>query len=153
MKTTRFYRALPGPALSCALAAALPLAAQAKVDVVTLADQPWYEAADRAVTRQYASPQNSSAKSISIADINEPLGVTIKPHHHDWEEICIVEAGTGLMIVADDTLQVSAGQTIVIPPGAWHNISNNGKEELRLTVVCSPAWHEPGLKFDKPPQK
>jgi mannose-6-phosphate isomerase-like protein (cupin superfamily) len=150
MAAKRLFHALPILAVVGLFSAAHPDAALAKVDVITLAEQPWYEAEDKAVAREYASPRNSSAKTISVADIKVPVGVTIKPHHHPWEEVYIVEAGTGLMMVGDETRQVSAGQSIVVHPGDWHNISNNGKEELRLTVICSPAWRADGLNFEKP---
>jgi len=118
------------------------------LDIVDLEEQPWYEASDRAVAREIASPRNSGARNMSIADIRIPPGVTVRPHHHDWEEVYYVTAGRGLMRVGDTTEELHAGQAVVIPPNAWHNIENLTDEDLRLIVVCAPPWRAEGLKYE-----
>ena len=120
------------------------------VEVVSVDQQPWYEAEDKAVAREFASPRNSRAKHISIADIIIPGGVKVIPHKHAWEEIYIVTAGRGLMTLEGGTAEVKTGDSVVILPFEWHTIENlDPEEELRLTVVCAPFWRPEGLIFDR----
>lgn len=119
------------------------------VEVVKLEDQPWYEAEDKAVAREIISPRNSSVESMSIAEIKIPVGVEIVPHHHVMEEVYHVVSGTGLMMVEDEIQQLVPGDTVVIAADEWHNIKNNGEEELLLVVTCVPAWAPEHLKFER----
>lgn len=131
-------------------ASLLPAAAIAhEVEVVPLAEQPWYEAADRAVARELASPRNSSAEAMSIAEIVVPVGLEVRPHHHVMEEVYHVVAGEGLMMVEDATRIIGPGDTVVIRPHEWHNIANRGDSELRLIVTCAPAWAPEHLIFER----
>ena len=114
------------------------------LQIVDLAEQPWYEAEDRAVAREIASPRNSKLKSMSIADIKIPAGVEVVPHHHVMEEVYYIVSGEGIMMVEDEEVVVKAGQSVIISPHQWHNIRNHLDQELRLIVTCVPAW-EPGV--------
>ncbi|MGF1483645.1 MAG: cupin domain-containing protein [Opitutales bacterium] len=119
------------------------------LQVITLEEQPWYEAADRAVAREIASPRNSKAQAMSIADIKIPAGVEVVPHHHVMEEVYHIVAGEGVMMVEDQTRLVRAGQSVVLAPHQWHNIKNHTDRELRLLVTCAPAWSPEHLIFDR----
>ncbi|MGB0370281.1 MAG: cupin domain-containing protein [Opitutales bacterium] len=120
------------------------------IEVIPIDKQTWYEAEDKAVAREFASPRNSRAKFTSTADILIPGGVTIVPHKHAWEEVYLIIEGKGLMMLEDSTKEVKAGDSIVILPNEWHNIKNlDEKEDLRLTVVCAPYWRPEGLVFDR----
>ncbi|MEM1433487.1 MAG: cupin domain-containing protein [Pseudomonadota bacterium] len=118
-------------------------------EVIALADQPWYEAEDRAVARELISPRNSSTESFSIAEILVPVGVTVQSHRHHMEEVYHVLAGEGVVMVEDRTRTVGAGDTVLIPPNAWHNIVNTGTVELQLHVTCIPAWAPEHLIFER----
>lgn len=131
-----------------AVAAVVSVASAEGLDIVDLEAQPWYEASDRAVAREIASPRNSGAEKMSIADIRIPAGVSVKPHYHDWEEVYYVTAGHGMMHVDGVTEELHAGQAVVIPPNAWHHIANPTDADLRLIVVCAPPWHAEGLKYE-----
>ncbi len=119
------------------------------IQVVKLDDQPWYEADDKAVAREIASPRNSRAEELSIADIIIPAGVKVKPHYHKViEEIYFVSGGSGIMWLDGKEKKVVKGDAIVIRPGERHSIHNNTNEELRLIVTCTTAWTPDCLIFD-----
>ncbi|MEM6474434.1 MAG: cupin domain-containing protein, partial [Planctomycetota bacterium] len=103
----------------------------------------------KAVAREIISPRNSSVESMSIAEIKIPVGVEIVPHHHVIEEVYHVVSGTGLMMVEGELQQLVPGDTVVIAADEWHNIKNNGDEELLLVVTCVPAWAPEHLKFER----
>ena len=120
-----------------------------EIEVVKLEEQEWHEADDRAVAREIASPRNSRAEKLSIADIIIPAGVKVKPHYHEViEEIYFVSGGSGIMWLDGKEKKVVKGDAIVIRPGERHSIHNNTDEELRLIVTCTPAWTPDCLIFD-----
>ena len=120
-----------------------------EIEVVKLEEQEWHEADDRAVAREIASPRNSRAEKLSIADIIIPAGVKVKPHYHEViEEIYFVSGGSGIMWLDGKEKKVVKGDAVVIRPGERHSIHNNTDEELRLIVTCTPAWTPDCLIFD-----
>jgi mannose-6-phosphate isomerase-like protein (cupin superfamily) len=138
---------------ACVLASpfAVPAAAApgpSRIDLVRVETQAWYEASDRAVAREIASPRNSGLKGLSIADIKVPAGVEVKPHHHHWEEVYFVTAGKGRMRVGDLVQDIEPGDAVIIPPDVWHSVASLDGEELRLIVTCAPSWQADGLEYE-----
>lgn len=119
------------------------------LQIVNVEDQPWYEAEDKAVAREIASPRNSKLEKMSIAEIIIPSGVAVVPHHHMMEEVYYIVSGEGTMMVEDETAIVRAGQSVVIAPHQWHNIVNHTENELRLIVTCAPSWAPEHLLFER----
>lgn len=142
--------------LAFACAASLATAASDSVEqppalqIVTLANQPWYEAEDKALAREIASPRNSKLKELSIAEIVIPAGVEVVPHHHVMEEVYYLLEGSGIMMVDGETTRVSAGQSVVIAPHQWHSIKNDSDQDIRMIVTCTPAWAPERLIFTHP---
>jgi mannose-6-phosphate isomerase-like protein (cupin superfamily) len=119
------------------------------IEVVQIERQPWYEADDKAVAREIASPRNSRARQMSIADIIIPAGVAVKPHYHKViEEIYYVTGGQGVMIIDGVEQKIGVGDAVVIRPGERHSVRNDSKAELRLIVTCTPAWTPDCLIFN-----
>jgi mannose-6-phosphate isomerase-like protein (cupin superfamily) len=58
-------------------------------------------------------------------------GQATPPHHHDCEEVVIVDAGQIVPFGPDATL--------LIPPNVDHQILNTGKETLRITAAFSTS--------------
>ena len=39
--------------------------------------------------------------------------------------------------------RIAVGDAVLIPPGAWHTLHNNGTSELRILCCCAPPYsHE-----------
>ncbi len=118
------------------------------IEVVNLEEQTWYEADDKAVAREIASPRNSRAEKLSIADIVIPAGVKVRTHYHEvMEEIYFVKKGSAIMYLDGKTKRVNTGDAIVVLAGEHHNIYNDTEEPLELLVVCTPAWTPESLIF------
>jgi len=124
--------------------------AKQELDIVQLEKQPWYEAEDRAVAREIASPRNSRLTQISIADIKIPPGVTVKEHYHKkMEEVYFIVEGSGIVSVNGIQKEVRVGDAVVIMPYERHTITNaSDSQMLRLHVTCSPPWSPERLHFD-----
>lgn len=71
--------------------------------------------------------------------------------HHEVEEVILVRQGAAELWVGDRRRRVSAGESIVIPPYAWHGFVNTGADTLSTIAVFAAAAapveyeHEPGV--------
>jgi len=77
----------------------------------------------------------------SLAEEMLPPGCAVTPHHHlETEEIYYILTGSGLMTVGDETEQVRAGDAVFVPRGLSHSLKNTGSQDIRLVLVCGPAF-------------
>ena len=78
----------------------------------------------------------------SLAEETLPPGKTVAPHHHEvLEEIYYILSGSGMMTVGDESQAVGAGDAIYIPKNNVHSLTNTGDEEMKLLLVCGPAFY------------
>lgn len=78
----------------------------------------------------------------SLAEETLPPGKTVTPHHHEvLEEIYYILSGSGVMTVGDESQAVSAGDAIYIPKNNVHSLTNTGEEEMKILLVCGPAFY------------
>lgn len=69
-----------------------------------------------------------------------PGGMTERHHHRISEEMYYLVEGEALMEIDGRERGVSAGDAILIPPGARHRITNTGPGDLRFLCTCAPPW-------------
>jgi len=62
-------------------------------------------------------------------------GVGPKVHRHPYPEVFIVEAGRATFRIGDETVDVDAGEVVIVPAGVAHGFVNSGDGELRLTAI------------------
>ena len=86
------------------------------------------------------SPRNSSTKNLSIQISTVPVGSEQPIHAHDPEQCYYIIKGTGLMIIEDETSEVTSGDAIYIPSNKKHGIKNFGDEALEYLTANSPAF-------------
>lgn len=83
----------------------------------------------------------SQVTQCSLAEEVLPPGLAVTPHHHNQlEEIYYILSGGGVMTVGDEKREVGAGDAVYVPRGHRHTLENTGAEEIRLLVVCGPAF-------------
>jgi mannose-6-phosphate isomerase-like protein (cupin superfamily) len=90
---------------------------------------------------------HTAAQSLAEATL-EPDQATERHYHRASEEIYFVLKGSGRMEVDGDTRTVRPGDAVLIPPGAWHTLENNGSSELRILCCCSPAYSHDDTFFE-----
>lgn len=69
--------------------------------------------------------------------------------HEDNDQFIRIEQGVGKTLVGEtkDDLtegEIKADDAIFVPAGYWHNIENNGSEDLKLYTIYGPKDHLPG---------
>jgi mannose-6-phosphate isomerase-like protein (cupin superfamily) len=99
---------------------------------------------DGSEIRELAGIPTGNAANQSLAQATVPPGASTEAHYHKAsEEIYLFTAGSGRMILGDETAAVRAGDCVVIPPGTEHQLVNDGREPLVLLCCCSPPYsHE-----------
>lgn len=62
-------------------------------------------------------------------------GERVLLHTHPVEEVLIFTGGSGEVMLGDETLPVSAGVTVHIPPGEIHGFRNTWQGRLEVFVI------------------
>jgi mannose-6-phosphate isomerase-like protein (cupin superfamily) len=84
----------------------------------------------------------SPATQCSLAEETLPPGRSVTPHRHEvLEEIYYIIAGQGVMQIGDERRAVGAGDAVYIPRRHRHTLTNTGAEEMKILLVCGPAFY------------
>ena len=78
----------------------------------------------------------------SLAHAMLAAGASSGPHRLKSSEVYHILDGGGEMYIDDDSAEVSAGDTLEIPPGAVQWIKNTGEGDLVFLCLVDPAWCE-----------
>ncbi len=78
----------------------------------------------------------------SLAEETLPPGKTVPSHHHEvLEEIYYIVSGCGVMTIGEESQAVGAGDAIFIPKNNIHTLTNTGDEDMKILLVCGPAFY------------
>ena len=69
----------------------------------------------------------------------EPQGGQVPWHNQTQDEIYFILEGTGEMCIGSERTTVRGGQTVFIPPGEYHQLTNVGEEPLTMIYCYGPA--------------
>jgi len=91
--------------------------------------------------------QHTDVQSLAEATL-EPGQATERHYHSVSEEIYFVLKGQGEMELDGETRFLRPGDAVLIPPGAWHTLENNGTSELRILCCCAPPYSHDDTFFE-----
>ena len=97
---------------------------------------------DGSTIRSILDRTNAPVQNQSLAEATVPVGRPTERHYHKLSEefYCSLE-GQGTMESEGETRAVGSGDAILIPPGAWHQIT--ATQPLRFLCCCAPPYsHE-----------
>ena len=97
---------------------------------------------DGSTIREYLRTGRQSLAEATLA----PGQSTQRHYHAASEEIYLLLDGTAALEVDRDTRDVGAGDAILIPPGAWHELTA-GADGVRLLCCCVPAYSDDDTHF------
>lgn len=104
---------------------------------------------DGSTIRSLLDLSNAPVANQSLAEATIAAGEsTIRHHHRVSEEIYYLVEGSAAMELDGETTQVTAGDAILIPPGAWHRITASAEGPVRLLCACSPPWASEDTYFE-----
>jgi mannose-6-phosphate isomerase-like protein (cupin superfamily) len=73
--------------------------------------------------------------NVCIILIDLPPGDGPRLHSHPYEEVFIVQEGQAIYTVGTETLDITAGQIVVVPAGVPHKFVNSGTGRLRQVDI------------------
>jgi mannose-6-phosphate isomerase-like protein (cupin superfamily) len=103
---------------------------------------------DGSTIRSLLDRSNAPVSNHSLAEATLDAGQATTRHYHKVsEEIYYLVEGSGEMDVDGEMRTVTVGDAILIPPGAWHQLTNTGDGPLRLLCSCAPAYQHDDTYF------
>ncbi len=101
---------------------------------------------DGSTIRSILDRTNAPVQNQSLAEATVPVGKPTERHYHKLsEEFYFILEGQGTMEIDGDTREVSPGDAILIPPGAWHQIT--ASQPLRFLCCCAPPYSHEDVFF------
>jgi mannose-6-phosphate isomerase-like protein (cupin superfamily) len=105
--------------------------------------------ADGSTIRSLLDRSVAPVANHSLAEATLEAGAaTVRHHHRVSEEFYYLVEGSGVVEVDGARREVSAGDAILIPPGAWHQIIADPSGPLRLLCTCSPPYSHEDTYFE-----
>lgn len=65
--------------------------------------------------------------------------------HEEGDQFFRFERGVGEVVINGIKHSVSDGTAIIVPAGAKHNVTNQGKSDLKLYTIYTPPHHRDGV--------
>lgn len=94
---------------------------------------------DGSTIRSLLDLSNAPVRNQSLAEASLDAGAEIERHYHKLsEEFYYVSSGRGMMEIDGVEREISTGDAILIPPGAWHWL--RASEPLVFLCCCSPPY-------------
>jgi mannose-6-phosphate isomerase-like protein (cupin superfamily) len=117
------------------------------VDARSREDAEPFTTADGSTIRVLLDDRVASARNQSLAEAElAPDQATQRHYHGATEEIYFVLEGIGEMEVDGSRRRVGAGDAVLIPPGAWHQI--RADTSLRFLCCCAPPYSDGDTHFE-----
>jgi len=100
-----------------------------------------YVTRDGSLIRELLHPAQHGNVQQSLAEAEVAPGASTQLHYHTHsEELYHIVAGQGLMQLGTEQFTVSVGDTVCIPPGTPHCITNTATTALRILCCCAPPY-------------
>ena len=107
-----------------------------------------FTTADGSTIRELLGLPTAPVRNQSLAEATLAPGQATERHYHaESEEIYYVVEGSGEMELDGDRRPITVGDAVLIPPGAWHQITAVG-ERLRFLCCCAPAYRHGDTFFE-----
>ncbi len=98
-------------------------------------EHPRFELGGNTITG-YASPSRG-ADEAALFQIDLPAGGGLPRHHHDHLDVFAIAEGGGTMHIDDESFELSEGDSVVVPTGAWHFfVADSGGASLVVTMLA-----------------
>lgn len=117
--------------------------------VTQLSEQQPFTTADGSTIRSILDRTNAPVENQSLAEATLPAGGATERHYHRLsEEIYFILEGRGEMEIDGESREVKPGDAILIPPGAWHQITALSDSGIRLLCCCAPPYSHDDTYFE-----
>ena len=85
--------------------------------------------------------------NVCVILVDMQPGEGVRLHSHPYEEVFVVQEGQATYTVGAQTLEVKAGQIVIVPPAVPHKFVNSGTSPLRqVDIHVSPRFQTDWLE-------
>lgn len=91
------------------------------------------------IIQEYIGRVNSATPDVSIARMDSPQGWVEPGQTPDFDEYTLVIEGTLTVTTKEETIDVRAGQAVIVNKGEWVQYSTPA-EGAKYVAVCLPAF-------------
>ncbi len=92
------------------------------------------------VIEEFIGRVNSDTDALSIARMKSPSGWQEPGQTPEFYEYTVVLAGMLRVTTWEDTVDVHAGQAVIVPAGRWVQYSTPDEGGAEYIAVCLPAF-------------
>lgn len=89
---------------------------------------------------EYFGRINTGQATLSIAHMRSPAGWLEPGQRPEFDEYTVVLRGLLRVETADETLEVRAGQAVLVSSGEWIRYSTPEPEGAEYIAICLPAF-------------
>ncbi|HEY8899670.1 MAG TPA: cupin domain-containing protein [Chthoniobacterales bacterium] len=114
---------------------------------LNLSSQKPFTTKDGSTIRSILDRTNAPVQNQSLAEARVPAGTATDRHYHRLaEEFYFLLEGHGTMELDGETRGVGPGDAILIPAGAWHQIT--ATSDLVFLCCCAPPYAHDDTYFE-----
>jgi mannose-6-phosphate isomerase-like protein (cupin superfamily) len=92
------------------------------------------------IIEEYVGRVNSKTESTSVARMQSPGGWTEPGQRPEFDEFTVVLKGMLRVKTEKETLDVRAGQAVIVNKGEWIQYSSPEDDGAEYIAVCLPAF-------------
>lgn len=92
------------------------------------------------VIEEFVGRVNSKTEAVSIARMRSPGGWIEPGQTPEFDEYTVVLRGTLRVTTRERSIEVAAGQAVIVHGGEWVQYATPGAEGAEYIAVCLPAF-------------
>jgi ethanolamine utilization protein EutQ len=89
---------------------------------------------------EYVGRVTSQTANVSVAHMRSPAGWQEPGQRPEFDEFTVVVKGMLRVEHPEGSLEVRAGQAVIVPKGEWIRYSTPEPEGAEYFAICSPAF-------------
>ena len=101
------------------------------------------------IIEEYVGRVNSQTEGVSVARMKSPSGWVEPGQTPEFEEYTLVLRGTLRVTTKSGSMDVHAGQAVIVPKGEWVQYSTPGADGAEYVAVCLPAFSRDTVHRDE----
>jgi mannose-6-phosphate isomerase-like protein (cupin superfamily) len=92
------------------------------------------------IIEEYVGRVNTGTEMVSIARMKSPSGWVEPGQTPEFDEYTLVLKGALCVDSGRGSVQIEAGQAVIVPSGKWVRYSTPGADGAEYIAVCLPAF-------------
>lgn len=101
------------------------------------------------IIEEFVGRVNSQTETLSIARMKSPEGWIEPGQQPEFDEYTVVLAGMLRVTTKDKTVDVRAGQAVIVSHGEWVRYSTPEPDGAEYIAVCLPAFSPDSVHRDE----